>query len=254
LYRYAEPLYRHLANARRDTYAAHRWADLLVNRGGPAKEITDAFQILIEGDYSYRENIYVNDVTCLSIVRRLDEQGRGDVATAVRRAWAEAGDTDAAEDWAWTLVKQDRIEQADPISLTVVHIGQERIVESWFERLLAQDKIDQAMVVLRAFIDADGVRTARHSGSLDDWLATSCRTHRRRSPPLYPGDTSGGGEYVVEGWFDRLAQQDRVGDAMAILRDVADAGGFESAQTLADLLAEQGNVEELRARAASLGS
>jgi len=38
LYRYAEPLYRHLANARRDTYAAHRWADLLVNRGGPAKE------------------------------------------------------------------------------------------------------------------------------------------------------------------------------------------------------------------------
>jgi hypothetical protein len=249
LYRYAEPLYRHLAGAD-DMYAAHRLADLLVNRNGPAEEITAAFQTLIDGGSSYQEKLYVNDRTCLLIVRRLDERGRDDVAAAVRRAWADAGDRAAAEDWAKTLVKQNRIDQAIQISQTVVAIGQERIVKSWFERLLAQDKIDHAMIVLRAFIDAGGIRTARFSGdSLDDWLSSNCRTRTERSASFYPGDPSGGHEYVVEGWFDRLAQQGRVGDAMTILRAVADAGGRMSAKILAALLAKQGNIEELRARA-----
>ena len=56
-------------------------------------------------------------------------------------------------------------------------------------------------------------------------------------------------KHVVEGWFDRLAKKDRGGDAVAILRAVADADGRRSARTLAYLLAEQGNIEELRARA-----
>ena len=249
LYRYAEPLYSHLADFG-DTYAAHRLAELLVNRNGPAEEIIKAFQTLIRGGSSYQEKIHVNDRTCLLIVRRLDERGRGDVAADVRWAWAEAGDRAAAEDWEETLVKQDRIDQVIQISQTVVAIGQERIVKSWFERLLAQDKIDQAMIVLRAFIDAGGIRTTRFSGdSLDDWLSSNCRTRTERSASLYPGDPSGGHEYVVEGWFDRLAQQGRVGDAMTILRAVADAGGHMSAKTLAALLAKQGNIEELRARA-----
>jgi len=249
LYCYAEPLYRRLADDAGDTYAAHRLADLLVNRNGPADEIIDAFQILIGAGHSYQEKIYVNDAACLSIVRRLDQQGRDEVATAVRRAWADVGDRAAAEDWAWTLVRQDRIDQARQISQTVVEFGQEHIVESWFRRLLAQDRVDQAVIVLRAFIDAGGIRTARHSHSLDGWLSSNCRSRTERSAALYPGDPSGGREYVVEGWFDQLAQQGRVGDAMAILRAVADAGGFQSAETLADLLAEEGNIEELRARA-----
>ena len=231
LYRYAEPLYRHFAGAG-DTYAAHRLADLLVKRNGPAEEITAAFQFLIEGGRSYDENIWVDGTTCQLVVRQLDEQGRNDVAATVLRAWADAGNRAAAADWAKTLVEQDRIEQASLISRTVVAIGQEHIVESWFERLLTQDKIDQAMIVLRAFIDAGGIRTSS-GDSLDDWLQGWA----------YPGDTSG------KGWFDRLAKQGRGGDAMTILRAVADAGGSWSAQKLAERLAEQGNIDELRARA-----
>ena len=242
LYGYAEPLYRQFASAD-DTYAAHRLADLLVKRNGPAEEITAAFQILIEAGRSYDENIWVVDATCRSIVERLDERGRDDVATAVRRAWADAGNKAAAGDWAKTLVRQNRIEQAVTISRTMVDIGQEFIVESWFERLLTQDKIDQAMIVLRAFIDVGGIRASRYGDSLDDWLESNW------PPSLYPGDTSGGRKHVVEGWFDRLAKKDRGGDAVAILRAVADADGRRSARTLAYLLAEQGNIEELRARA-----
>jgi hypothetical protein len=150
-------------------FASTRRARPLFTRWIEAK----AFQILIAGGHTYQERIYVHDRTCLLIVRRLDEQGRDDVAAAVRRAWADAGDNAAAEDWASALVKQDRIEQAIPISRTVVDIGQEHIAKSWFERLLAQDKIDQAMIVLRAFIDAGGIRTARYSDSLDDWLSSN---------------------------------------------------------------------------------
>ena len=216
LYRYAEPLYRHFVDSVGSTYAAYRLADLLVERNGPDKEVIAAFQILIADGQSY--------TTYRWIVSRLAKRGRDDTAAAVLRAWADADDKAAEEDWA-------------------------DIVESWFKRLLAQDKIDQAMTVLRAFTAADGIRKARSSRSLDDWLAGNCRTRTDWYPSFFSGDPSGGREYVVEGWFDRLAQQGRADDAVTILRAVADAGGIESAQTLAVLRAEQGDLDELRARA-----
>jgi hypothetical protein len=248
LYRYAEPLYQGLADTG-DTYAAHRLADMLANRNGPAEQITAAFQVLIDAGREYDANLWLDGATYRSIIKRLGERGREDVAATVLRAWADRGNEAAAGDWAQTLVKQNRTDQADSISRAAVDAGQAEVVESWFKQLMAQDNVDHAMAVLRAFAAAGGVRKAAHSDSLDPWLARNCCIRTGRSASRHPGGPSGGRTYVIEGWFKRLAQQGRTDDAMTILRVITDAGGYDSARALADLLADQGNIGELQTRA-----
>lgn len=250
LYRYAETLYRPFANTG-DTYAAHRLADLLVKRKAPDDDVTAVFQILIEGvtserdisDKSYYDRLFVNGETCGSIVARLDKQGRQEAAMAIRRAWADAGYRDAAEEWAKLLIEQDRTDQAVPIARTLVDIRLSHDARWWLRRLLIeQDQTNKAMTVLRAFTDAGGTNAANQ---LAAELGSDLRTHRVK-PFLF------GSEYIVEGWFDRFVDQGRADEALTVLRALTNAGSWHAASMLADLLAEQGDEDalaELRTRA-----
>ena len=243
LYCYAEPLYRRFAHDG-DRYAAHRLADLLVKRNGPSQEVADAFQVLIDAGAqytgeSYGRRVYTNGETCESIMRRWCEEGHHDAAVAVLRAWADAGDRAAAEEWAKLLIEQDRTDHAAAIARTLVDIGEEHHAAWWFQELLIeQDRTDEALAVLRAMTDAGGAPAAC---LLEKEVHGQFRSHRARS--LF------GEEYFVEGWFDRLVHQDRSDEAMTLVRAIADAGGFWFQRDLADMLAEQGNIDELRARA-----
>lgn len=238
LYCYAEPLYRHFAHAG-DTYAAGRLVDLLVNRKGPADEMAAVFQILIDAGASYGgKGGYV--------VARLDKQGRREVVMAVLQAWTDAGDKRAAEKWAELLIEQDRTDQAVPIARILVDIGRDYHAEryaAWWYRLIEQDRTDEAMTVLRAFTDAGGKDAANQ---LANELAEHFRTHVVKSFKSLFGRSE---EHIVEGWFDRLIEQERTDEATTVLRALVDAGGWRAADLLADVLAKQRNIEELRTRA-----
>ena len=161
LYCYAEPLYGRLAASAQGprSYAAHRLAELLVKRRGPEKEIAAAFQIVIDIGESYAPRISI-EYTYEQLIGRLRDQGRRDVAARVLRAWADAGDRDAAMRWAELLMEQDRTDQAVPIAHALVP-GNESHAAWWFRRLLIeQDRISEAMALLRAFTDVGGARAA----------------------------------------------------------------------------------------------
>jgi hypothetical protein len=245
LYCYAEPIYRRFADDG-DTYAAHRLADLLVKRNGPSQEVADAFQVLIDAGEQYTGQSYgrrmdINGETCESIMTRWCEHGHHDAADVVLRAWADIGDRAAAEEWAKLLIKHDRTDQATAIAQTLVNIGKQNHAAWWFRQLLVeQDRTAEAMTVLQAMADAGGAHAV---GLLEQEVFGRFRTHRARS---LCGSRE---EYIVEGWFDRLVDQDRTDEAMTLLRAMADVGQYSGSDSLADILAEQGKIDELRARA-----
>ncbi|MCA1648128.1 MAG: hypothetical protein LC797_22610, partial [Chloroflexi bacterium] len=241
LYCYAEPLYRRLA-AVGQTYAAHRLADLLVKRNAPDDDVTAVFQILIEGFASERgisgnrcyNRLYVNDETCGSIVDRLDQQGRHEIAIRIRWSWADAGDTDAASDLKFDTVK-------------------------WFRRLLIeQDQTDKAMNVLRAFIEVCGTNAADelakelryHGGRWLDELVKQDRAEEAMT--VLRALVDAGGRQAARMLTDLLVKQEN----MAELRAYADAENEldppvyrDFDPRLAKLLAQRGNIQELQARA-----
>jgi hypothetical protein len=242
LYCYAERLYRRLAVAG-DTYAARRLAGLLV-RQGRIGEATAVLHRLINAGETYERDGLARHNRYRWMIRWLAEHGQSEAAITVLRAWAEAGDRDAADEWPELAIAQDRIDQAAPLARTLLDFNEEHHLAGWFDRLIDHDRIDEAMTVLQALIDVGATHRV-------DLLAyKQPRTYRVTPRPgsqasLFHGTT----EYVVKGWFDRLVERGRAEEAMTMLRALADAGNRKSREALADLLAEHGAVEELSVRA-----
>ncbi|MGW0594946.1 helix-turn-helix domain-containing protein [Streptosporangium sp. NPDC002607] len=265
LYCYAEPLYRHAADAG-DESAATSLVGLLVEQGRAEEAIAVLRTRADTGD----------DIAALRLSGLLVEQGRAEEAIAVLRTRADIGDPYAAYHLVNRLVEHGRAEELRARADTGDTYAAQRLVNL----LLDQEQVEEAVAVLRPHARAGGEDAGDDyatyaalqlvgllaelelveelcaradtgdtyaAGRLASLLAEQGRAEELR----VRADT---GDARAARWLARLlTEQGRVEEAIAALRPHADTGDTSLAVELADLLAEQGRMEGaaavLRARA-----
>ncbi|MFJ9447891.1 tetratricopeptide repeat protein [Kitasatospora sp. NPDC101235] len=115
-----------------------------------------------------------------------------------------------------------------------------------------QGRIDEAILLLAKHVRIEGVVYADHAEQLAHLLARHGREAELRAFPVEDGE-----EYALAALADLLEKQDRIPDAVALLRQSARTGNPHAAFGLAELLARHGRhseaVEVLRAVAETAG-
>jgi hypothetical protein len=218
LYRYAEHLYRQLADAG-DLVAAARLGSLLVEQGR-VDEAIERFEALADAGAESA----ASDLANLPV-----EQGRAE------DLWvrADAGDKSAA----WKLIMLAYQGRFDEI------IDQSRIKQvPWV--LAFQGHAEEAFEILRARANS-GDRSA--DKQLDDLLAHSCDPRLGHILDVRKLRAKVDGDYAPAWLVRLLIYQGRFGRVRAL----ADAGHEHAAQQLAYVLAALGRIDELRDRAAA---
>ncbi|MER5625843.1 hypothetical protein ABT061_32880 [Streptosporangium sp. NPDC002544] len=256
LYCYAEPLYRHAADAD-DESAASSLVGLLVEHGRVEEAIAVLRTRADAGD----------DIAALRLSGLLVDQGRAEEAVAVLRARADIGDPYAAYHLVNRLVEHGRAEELRARADTGDTYAAQRLVNL----LLDQEQVEEAVAVLRPHTRAGGEdagddyatyaalqlvgllaelelveELCARADTGDTYAAVrlaSLLAEQGRAEELrVRADT---GDARAARWLARLlAEQGRVEEATAVLRARADAGDVPAARRLAELLAGQGRVEE----------
>ncbi|MEV6057636.1 hypothetical protein [Streptomyces sp. NPDC052107] len=102
-----------------------------------------------------------------------------------------------------------------------------------------QGRIDEAIVLLGRHVCVGGIVYAGHAEQLARLLARHGREAELRAFPA-----EGGEEYALTALIDLLEKQDRVPEAVALLRESAGTGNPHAAFHLAELLARHGCHDE----------
>jgi predicted negative regulator of RcsB-dependent stress response len=209
-----------------DHDAGQQLADLLAGQG----QMDEAITFL-------RAPAYAGD---RDAARRLAELLAGQGRTDELRARADAGDREAGYYLADLLARQGRLEEAIAVSRARADAGGWGAAHQLIELLVRQGRAEEAVSVARA-----------DTGPL---MAT-CELAERLVGQGYAEEAiailrSHAGDRDADCYLaDLLAGQDHVDEAMAIVRLHADAGYWDASYRLAGLLAKQGRVDELSARA-----
>ncbi|WP_222106206.1 tetratricopeptide repeat protein [Catellatospora sichuanensis] len=206
----------------------------------------------------------------------LDERGRTAEAVALVRPYAEAGDRFARNKLAALLARQGRVDEvfallgphvadwyparalvdltaglgrdAEVIELLRPHVGKPERGRGWGHEmehvelmatvLERQGLVDEAVKLLESYYHRDDVIYVNHVEQLADLLARHGRSARLRELAAAPG-----GENAAYRLAEVLEQQGRLDDATAQLRPLA-AGDPNAASYLADLLARHDRTGE----------
>jgi len=220
LYRYAIPLYRHAADAG-DGLAARRLADLLTQRGdlGELRALAEA------GDRP----------GAAALADLLAERGDLDGAAQILRDLAETGDEQAGTDLARLLARRGNLGELRALAEAGDRPGAAALADLLAER----GDLDE----LRGRVDADDAEAAWRLAILlaeRGELGEAAQILRERSAV--------GAGYTPEALVAFLVRFGDPGEAAQILRNQAEAGDGSTA-ALVDLLAQRGDLDELRARA-----
>jgi predicted negative regulator of RcsB-dependent stress response len=284
LYRYAEPLYRKAeqagdGTARRwlaemlarqgrreelraradagDTFASVELAELSVDPGwedewdtwdedgdGLGRPGRRAFplrgEITAEALVALRARAEAGDGSAAwRLARLLESQGRLDEAVAILRARVEAGDVFARPWLTDLLIEQGRVDEALEVLRARVDGGDMSACRRLAELLAGQGRVDEALAMLRARIEA-GDHVDTH---LVDLLAEHGRVEELRAR------AEAGDGHAVKRLADLLTERGQADEASAVLRARAETDHVFGGWWLADLLAGQGRMDELRAQA-----
>jgi thioredoxin-like negative regulator of GroEL len=209
-----------------DQYAAYRLADLLVDRGdlGEALQILRPFADAGDGPATDRLAVLLASRDDVDELRSRAEGG-SHVTGQLADLFASQGDLDKL----WAL--------AD---------GGSQIAAYQLAGLLAdQGDLDEALQILPGL---DGVEAMLAANRLTELLASRGDLDGLRS--LVRALTGTPKQYdAARRLADLLADRGDIGEALQILRPLADAGGRLAADRLAGLLADHGDLDELRGRA-----
>jgi len=196
-------------------------------------------------------------------------------AEVLYRRLADDGDADAADTLAGLLVQQGRTDEAIAVLRPAAEAGVAFAMDRLVDLLLAQDRVDDAVAVLwppdddrrwcgatrlaeilvglgRADEAVAALRMRADIGDqnagfeVDNLLAKLGRVEELRARVDDAGDA--GAVWQLTGL---LIRQDRIGEAIDVIRPQADADHPNAARVLTDLLAQQGRLDELRERAAT---
>jgi predicted negative regulator of RcsB-dependent stress response len=237
-----------------DRFAAYRLADLLAEQ----RQLKEAIQVLRpaadKGD----------DLAAYRLAELLAEQGQIEDALQVLRPHADNGDTDAAYRLAGLLAQQGQVEQLRAHADNGDRIAAYRLADL----LVEQGQIEEAIQIMRSHANSgDGDAAIRladllaQQGQVEQLRAHADDGDRFASDRLawllaeqgqveqLRARADNGDSAAAVSLAGLLAEQEQFEDAIRLLRLHANNDCWNASVRLAELLAELGQVEQLRARA-----
>jgi tetratricopeptide (TPR) repeat protein len=165
------------------------------------------------------------------------ERGNVEEALALYRHQIDLGAAFAIDRMIDLLVRLDYLDEALATTRQYPDLSGTRTVDMLVDRLLDRDRIDDALALIRPYADGGNSDAAER---LIDLLAAHSRLDELQQ---YAGAGSWTAAYRLA---ELLVAGGRIDDAVMLLRPYADRGDSDARETLIDLLARHGRLDDLQ--------